>query len=61
MKYSEPIPGTKGNYNWSVRFDSNRGYLGISQTREADVGGSQRILLSPKQVKALLAFVGKEA
>ena len=51
--YSEKIPGTRGNFGWSVRFDKADGFLGISQYKpEID-----RVLLSRQQVKALLLFV----
>lgn len=48
--YSREIKGAAGNYNWSAYFDHTDGYIGIRQHGEA-------ILLSPAQVKALLAFV----
>jgi hypothetical protein len=56
-RYSEEIPGSRGNYDWGVRFDRHNGYLGINQWNDE---GLERILLSPKQVKALLEFIGAE-
>jgi hypothetical protein len=53
--YSAPIPGDAGNYQWRVRFDRTGGYLGITQY-EGDMF-KERVLLSPAQVKALLAFL----
>jgi hypothetical protein len=50
--YSEAVPGTIGNYNWTVRFDSEDGYLGLTQNDE-------RILLCPSQVKELAAWLRK--
>lgn len=57
-RYSEKIDGDQGNYGWQARFDvSDNGYLGINQY---EAGGlTDRILLSPGQVRALLEFVGK--
>lgn len=56
--YSKDIPGTEGNYNWSVRFDSTDGFLGITQMKAN--GEIERVLLSPRQVKALKAFVTRK-
>lgn len=55
--YSDEIKGTRSNYHWPVRFELSGGYLGISQTK--DDRSIERVLLSPKQVKALIAFVSK--
>ncbi|KKN39248.1 hypothetical protein LCGC14_0745310 [marine sediment metagenome] len=55
-RYSDTIPGTEGNYTWPVRFDKTTGgYLGITQEHD---GGepSERVLLSRRQVSALIAF-----
>lgn len=58
--YSGLIKGTRGNYGWSARFDiSESGYLGISQFEGDAV--KDRVLLSPAQVKELLAFCGRKA
>lgn len=56
IRYSEKIKGTEQNYNWQVRFDLDSGFLGISQYHED--GKIERVLLSPKQKKALLEFCG---
>jgi hypothetical protein len=53
--YSRDINGEFRNYHWSVRFDITDRYLGISQTH--DDGTVERVLLSPKQVTAMLAFL----
>jgi hypothetical protein len=54
-KYSDKIAGDKGNYNCEVRFDlTENKYLGITQFDGDTV--KDRVLLSPKQVKALIAF-----
>lgn len=54
--YSEPVPGDEGNYKREVKFDKTTGgYIGISQTKD---DGLERILLSPKQVKALIKMAG---
>jgi hypothetical protein len=54
-KYSDKVAGDKGNYNWDVRFDLTEGkYLGITQY-DGDVV-KDRVLLTLKQVKALIAF-----
>lgn len=55
-KYSEQVEGNTGNHKLPARFDMTDGYLGITQT-EGD--RTDRVLLSPKQVAELLAFVGK--
>ena len=56
IKYSEKVKGNNQNYNWAVRFDSDHGYLGISQYNE-DGSHKERVLLSPAQVKALQEFL----
>ncbi len=59
IEYSEKIPGAKGNYGWPVRYDLTDGYLGISQyTGEAPM---DHVLLSPRQVLALVEFVQRKA
>jgi hypothetical protein len=61
MKYSKWIEGSENNHGWPARFDKDRGCVGISQT--AEDGSSiitDRVLLSPKQVRELLAFLGAE-
>lgn len=54
-RYGERIPGAPANFGLAVRFDRTDGYVGISQY---DDGTIERVLLSPKQVEALLAFLG---
>lgn len=56
IKYSEKVKGNSQNYNWAVRFDSDGGYLGISQYNE-DGSYKERVLLLPLQVKALQEFL----
>jgi len=53
--YSEKIKGSEGNYDWEVRFDLTDGFLGITQFEGQTV--KDRVLLSPAQVRQLLAFV----
>lgn len=55
--YSDKVPGERRNYHQPVRFDLTDGYLGITQSENGAV--KDRVLLSPKQVKELLAFVSK--
>lgn len=52
--YSPAIPGNEGNHEWPVEFDWTDGYIGIVQPQD---GRLDRVLLSPAQVKALVAFV----
>lgn len=54
--YSERVRGDRGNYGWTVRFDMSGGYLGITQMEGDAV--TDRVLLSPAQVRELLDFVG---
>lgn len=53
--YSETVEGRRGNYHWPAKFDLADGYLGVTQKKN-DLP-MERVLLSPKQVKALLAFL----
>lgn len=53
---SEPVAGARGNWHWPVRYDLTSGYLGITQY-ETDGAVKDRVLLSPDQVRALVAFV----
>jgi len=55
-KYSEKINGTRGNHDMAVRFDRKDGYIGITQWPVGEA--VDRVLLSPKQVKELLSFIG---
>jgi len=56
-RYSETVEGDQGNYNWPARFDNTNGYIGITQSDNPNVNETSRVLLSPDQVKALIAFV----
>jgi len=55
VEYSEKIEGTRGNYHWPVRFDYHGGFVGIDQWDGDKI--TDRVLLSPVQVKALISFV----
>ena len=55
-RYSDEIPGARGNYKWPARFDLTDGFLGISQSENGKV--KDRVLLSPQQVQEMIAFVG---
>jgi hypothetical protein len=63
--YSQEIPGEHGNAKQRVRFDKTgrsgqkSGYVGISQYAKDGSGPNDRVLLSPKQVAVLLAFLKK--
>lgn len=59
-KYSKRIDGEASNYNAEVRYDLTDGTLGISQFDGEGVGVVDRVLLSPKQVSALIAFLKGE-
>jgi hypothetical protein len=60
--YSELIYGARCNYYWPVRFDmSQRGCVGITQVEKKDNSAkSDRILMSPAQVKELIKFVTRQ-
>lgn len=53
--YSKDIPGARGNYEWPVRFDVTDGFVGVTQFDGNKV--KDRVLLSPEQVKKLIAFI----
>ena len=55
IEYSQWIPGAVGNYAWPARFEETHGFVAIDQKR--DDGRIERVLLSPKQVRALLNFI----
>lgn len=57
--YSPKIEGERGNYEWPVQLDLTDGFLGITQWDGGLV--KDRVLLSPKQVKELLAFVNSKS
>jgi hypothetical protein len=52
--YSTKVRGASGNYDWPVTFDIVDGYVGITQRPDGNI---ERVLLSPAQYKALVAFV----
>lgn len=56
-RYSKDVPGTRTNWNKTVRFDLTDGCLGISQW-EKKGGVDDRVLLNKSQVAALLKFIG---
>ena len=57
-EYSDEYAGDERNYGLAVRFDqSDDGYVGISQNQMSGRQSMDRVLLSPAQVRALLAFV----
>lgn len=55
--YSDKIEGARGNYNLPAEYDLTDGYLGINQKGDA---ATDRVLLSPKQVKALIEFIERK-
>ena len=56
-EYSERVEGNRGNHNFGARFDMSDGYLGITQFDGDAI--PDRVLLSPRQVQELLAFIDK--
>lgn len=60
-QYSAPHKGNRGNHRLAVRFDKTDGYVGISQFEDAPLSGRtmDRVLLTPQQVRALVAFLGE--
>ncbi len=55
--YSEDCEGNRRNYGWPVRYDVTDGYIGVTQMDGNKV--KDRVLLSPKQVKKLVEFIGR--
>ena len=53
--YGPWLAGDSGNYDLPVRFDRTDGYVGISQ--KDDAATTERVLLTPRQVRALRAFI----
>jgi hypothetical protein len=53
--YSDEILGNRENYNQPVTFDKTDEYLGISQKGKDNT--VERVLLTPRQVKEMLAFL----
>lgn len=56
---SKKFPGDRGNFDWEAQFDLTDGYLGLTQD-QGDPNGLQRVLLSPGQKRALLAFLKEQ-
>ena len=54
--YSKEVPGEKGNYRQAVGFDDTNGYVGIGQWTDTRI---ERVLLSPRQVRALRTFLSR--
>lgn len=52
-KYSDEFAGNERNHDLPVKFDMTDGYLGITQKHDNVI---DRVLLSPDQVKKLVAF-----
>ena len=55
-RYSRVEKGDAGNHQRHMQFDDTDGYIGISSTND-DGSDVQRVLLSPKQYRALVTFV----
>jgi hypothetical protein len=51
--YSKKIPGAPGNYGWPVTFAKTDGYVLIYQEKEL---GIEAVLISPAQLRELIAF-----
>lgn len=56
-RYSGSIAGEQSNYDWNVEFDMTDKHLGITQYHPDEYPGGERVLLSPKQVRALKRFL----
>lgn len=54
IDYSDKVKGDRGNFDQSVKFDKQDGYIGITQYEGDSV--RDRVLLSPKQFEALRRF-----
>ena len=54
-RYSQEVPGDEHNHGFICRFDVTDGYVGISQSDDGK-RWSDRVLLSPKQLRALIRF-----
>lgn len=52
--YSEDIGGDLRNHRLPVKFDWSDGYFGITQKEGKTI---DRVLLSPRQIRALIEFV----
>lgn len=53
-RYSTTVQGNSRNHGLPMQADLTDGYLGITQSQAM---GCDRVLLTPTQVKALLAFL----
>ena len=57
-RYSAAIAGSSGNYERAARYDWTGGFLGITQfASDPSSAILNRVLLSPQQVEALVAFM----
>lgn len=54
--YSEKVPGERANYEWAVRFDRQTGTVGITQYTDPSGASVDRVLLTRRQLRALIAF-----
>ena len=54
--YGDKLNGDEGNFNMPVRFDVTDKYVGIVQFEETGKV-TERILLTPKQAKALAEWI----
>jgi len=52
--YSGEVRGDERNYNWAISMNWQDGYLTINQHEKGRI--TESVLLSPKQVEALIAF-----
>jgi hypothetical protein len=59
-RYSPTIPGTTGNHRRAARFDWTDGHIGITAMPHTGDDPIDRVLLTPGQWAALLAFVQKQ-
>lgn len=55
--YSKRIAGDAGNHRRGAQFDVTDGYVGITAFEGRTVDA--RVLLSPKQMQALVAFIAE--
>ena len=62
MRYSEKIPGNRGNFHLTVRFDKTKdGYVGITQYPSSKDDRMERVLLTKAQFLALVKFAGSRS
>jgi hypothetical protein len=55
--YSERVEGEMRNHEHTCRFDVTDGFIGITQFEGDGTQVTDRVLLSPRQFTALLAFL----